>query len=267
MRGIRSAAWAAAAASIALASATAAQAGVVYDTDLASPGVYYGNGNDNGHFTVTTVPGANGGTIEIGQRAIIRFLGLVTPEPGTNIYNVPTGDTTVAGKTGANWGFAFSVNLDDTGLSLANIVPTLTLHDVGTGGGGVPFNLLNLPDNGHILNGGGTAADCSVPGSGCSDADIGFQNSEALEFFIPSDFASFFLGDTFDVNANDTYIFTLDVFGNCQLAACPTPLASNTIVVNAGTGASAVPEPGTLAVFGLGLLGLAGFGTLRRRQA
>src|SRR4249920_3591684 len=65
---------------------------------VAPPGVYFGSGNANSNFTVDKET-----NIEIGLSAIERFLGPITPVG--NVYTVPTGPTSVSGKTGVNWGF------------------------------------------------------------------------------------------------------------------------------------------------------------------
>ncbi|HLI12854.1 MAG TPA: PEP-CTERM sorting domain-containing protein [Alphaproteobacteria bacterium] len=198
-----------------------------FDTTLTSPpGVYWGTGNINAHF-VTNIQD----NIELGLGTIQRFIGPIAPDANTSVYHVQTGATTVPGKTGSDWGFVFSINtnVDGTGsLTLSDLTASLCIQDVGHGSN-TCFNPLLIPDNAHF-------------------GSTGAQNSEALSF------AGFDPG--YDINANDTYLFTLDVtYG----ATAPRQLTVNMTDI-AGTGA--VPEPGTLALFGAGLAGL---GWLRRR--
>jgi hypothetical protein len=231
------------------ASAATAGATTVNDTTLASPpGVYFGSGNINSHFSVTTENG-----IEIGQQALERFVGPVTPTG--NLYTVDVGATTVPGKTGSWWGFVFSVNLGSTGLHLGDVTATLTMTDAVNGTTtATPFNLQLIPDNAGY---DGSAFHTAVP------TDIAFQNSEALSFATLAGF----LGDpAYDINANNTYTFTLDVdriVCPVSFTACDLNLAQNTIVVQAGTGAPA-PEPLSIAMFGAGLVGM---GFARRKRA
>jgi len=224
----------------------AAQAAVVDDTSLASPpGVYFGSGNSNTHFTVSTT-----GSVELGLSAITRFVGPVVPTGDT--YDVATGATSVPGKTGSAWGFVFSVNLNADGngtLNLSDITTKLTLNDVGLGTTG-SFDVLGIPDNAEFGTGGVCApAFACGPASGFS----AFQNSEALSFAA----IAALLDSGYDINANDTYIFTLEAFDHAGAL-----LGTNTINVVAGTGA-AIPEPVTLSLFGAGVAGMA---VLRRRK-
>lgn len=221
------------AALVLIGTAAPASAAVVYDTSLTDPpGVYFGSGNSNSHFTVDRT-----GSVEIGLSAIQRFIGPITPTGST--YNVNTGPTSVPGKTGSDWGFVFSVNLnynnDPTSpYNLANITTRLTLNDVGQGTTG-SFDPRIIPDNAIF----GTT---------------GFQNAETLSFLG----IRTLLGDpNYDVNADDTYIFTLEVLNGL------TVLASDRITVIAGAGATAVPEPLTLSLLASGL---AGIGVMRRRK-
>lgn len=231
-------------------SASIAGATTINDTTLASPpGVYFGSGNINSHFSVTTENG-----IEIGQQALQRFIGPVTPIG--NLYTVDIGPTTVLGKTGSWWGFVFSVNLGSTGLHLSDVNATLTMTDAVKGTTG-SFNLQLIPDNAGFDGSAFNAAFLNAA------TDIAFQNSEALSFASIAGA----LGDPgYDINANDTYTFTLDVDRiDCpvSVAVCDLNLAQNTIVVQAGTGAP-VPEPFSIALFGAGLLGM---GFVRRQRA
>ena len=217
---------------------SAANAGEIDNASLAAPGVYYGTGNQNTGFTVD-----QSGSVEIGLEAIQRYIGPYTPTGST--YDVPTGATTVSGKSGSAWGFTFSVNLNADGngtLNLSDITTQLSLTDVANGTTG-SFDLLGIPDNTLYGSGG----KCS-PQSACGSLSsyYAFQNSETLSFAS----IAAALGDpAFNLNANDTYDFSLGVYdGNTQLA-------SQAITVVAGKGATPVPEPVTISLFGAGLLG------------
>src|SRR4051812_2046285 len=86
----------------------AANAAIITDTSLNSPGVYFGSGNVNSGFTVDRT-----GSVETGLSAIERFAGPITPTG--SVYNVSTGPTGEPGHTGSDWGFVFSVNLNADG--------------------------------------------------------------------------------------------------------------------------------------------------------
>lgn len=222
-----------------------ANAAPIFDTALSAPGVYYGSGNSNSHFTVDKT-----GNIETGLSAIERFIGPYTPIGST--YFVPTGPTTVPGKTGTDWGFVFSVNLNAAGtgtLKLSDVAATLSMQDIGKGTSG-SFNPMLIPDNSEF----GAGGKC-VPSILCNPAqNYAFQNSEALSFAAIAGA----LGDPlFDLNADDTYVFTLSTSNSSGL------LSSDRMTVVAGKGAQNVPEPITLSLFSVGALGMA---AMRRRQ-
>ena len=224
---------------------TSAANAAVIDTSLADPpGVYFGTGNVNAHFVTNSAF-----NIELGLGTVKRFLGPVAPISGTSTYNVLTGTTSVAGKTGADWGFVYSLNtnLSGTGtLTLANIVASLCVQDVGKGTNNC-FNPLGILDNAHAASSPLTTA----------------QNSETLQFLnSTSPVDTRFFDPGFDIDANNTYIFTLSAYDstNSQL------LNSVQMTDIAGTGAVGVPAPGSLALLGLGLLGL-GFVYRQRRTA
>lgn len=234
-----------------LATTSIADAAVIDNTSLyAPPGVYFGSGNSNSGFTVDRE-----GSYELGLSAIQRYVGPITPTG--NVYNVNTGTTSVPTKTGSDWGFVFSVNLDAGGggnLFTSGFTPILTMTDVGKGTTG-HFNLLAIPDNTVQTVWTGT---CS-PEISCGPYFFAFQNSEALSY----NSIATALGDpTYDINANDTYNFTLDLYRDSSLT---TKLASDSISVVAGKGATPVPEPMTLSLFGAGLVGM-GFAARRRSK-
>jgi hypothetical protein len=211
-----------------------------FDTSLIDPpGVYFGTGNANTHF-VTNVSS----NIELGLGTLRRYLGSVAPTGSNSVYNVLTGTTTVPGRTGTDWGFEFSINTNANGLgalTLADITSSLCIQDVGQGVTSC-FDPSLIGDNAHALSSPTTTA----------------QNAEALQFngldtryFLPN----------FDINANDTYIFTLNAFVGGDLV--------NSVQMTdiAGSGAAAVPVPMSLGLFGLGLLGLGAVRRAKTRKA
>jgi len=229
MRVLRIASMAVAAAMM---SFGAAQATMMYDTSLADPpGVYFGSGNPNMHWTVYT-DSTNG--VEMGLLGLKRYLAAYTPMPGTSTYMVDGGPTMVSGKTGAAWDFAFSLSLMGGSYTLGDVTSQLCLTDHVQGTGPTCFDPLLIPDN--ALN-----------------SDKGAQNSETLSF---AGIAAA-LGDPgYNMWIADTYDFTWTLYDKNTGANLGMVAATF----------KTVPEPSTIALLAAAL-GLMGFWAWRRRKA
>ena len=183
---------------------------------------------DASEYVVASGVGGRSDTVTIAMAATAH--GSSNPTPGNNaagIYSVGTG--LVAGRS--VWNFDFYGN-SSLGL-LSSYVFTLT-----------------ATANGHTLSFNPAAIADNVGGPNS------FGNSESL------DFAAFGGPLSYDPNANDTYDFLLTV-KNVDGAL----IASDSIIVNAGTGSSVPDISSTAALLGLGFVGIAGFGYKRNRFA
>ena len=192
-------------------------------------GFYNGDGGVDGGFTTVTAGYGDGGTLGLSLRLMERGVGLISPI-GLNDYSCGAGK-----KCNVDFGVSTS-----GGLHLSDFAFSLTFNDVTT----KKFLTFDptLLDNSYWQAGSKTMIKDLAN-------QTGMQNSEYLGFG--------FLATPLGYTAGDKLSVTL--------SASAAGAQSSSVEIFAGTtAASAVPEPATYAMMGLGLAGLA---FIRRRKS
>ncbi len=211
-------------AGFALSIASFAQAGVIYDADI-STGVLFGSGNENGFFVVNKAWKNNQNNIELGLRAKVPYEGSFNSN-GAGTYEMSTGLHPKFGAPGAAWNFEFAINLNYDGSNTDRVFDDFLIE--------LSVDLDPRKNKRDWLT--------FDPVTKFTDNYIGGDNSIAQNSMNIG-----WLMQDFDPNIEGTYGFKLEVKDKLTEEV----LASTRMKVKT------VPEPSTLAIFALGILGLA----------
>ncbi len=238
-----------------------AQAALLLFDKNVTPDIIFGTGNTNGGFTVDRQNG-----VELGLRAKIPFVGTRNSNgDGTYSYSFAEQDTAPGGTPA--WNFEWTVNTKYDGTTGFESLELLTYElgmdfDPSTATNFLAFDpitpTLVAPWFDHsigtnsTLNGEGTEASSTAEYAALLAGNNVLQQSWRYAFFASPPFF------TYDPNIAGTYDVYLKAFNDDVQVA-----STNIQVLITGGSSVPVPEPTTLALFGIGL---AGMGFARRKK-
>lgn len=242
-----------------------ASAALLYDQNV-TPGVIFGSGNANGGFTVGTFNDGIGGVIELGLRAKLRHDATGQPQNffssnGDGTYSFDAGVAPTQAAPTAVWSFEWSINsdvssdgIDPRPLSSFEYWLSLDTDPSATVNYGVAFDPILGTNNpaGFWDHSFGTNLTTAATDSKASDP-ASYGELVSLSNVVQNSWkAHWFFGPTFDPTVDGIYNIRLSAIAENGQEVVFTEIQ---VIVGAPSTGTPVPEPGTLALASLGLMG------------